>query len=211
MLDLPPPYAEVALREGGDAFERAIAEAEAGAGAGLLIWARRYDLVDCAVLLEPEEALRVARHVIFAGLGAVADALAAISPPEKPLALVWPDRVHFDGGLVGGGRLSWPDGCAEDSRPDWLVFGFTLRTLVPEGIEGTPPAALIDDGFDDFENGPFIESFARHLMLALDDWAQGGAAAAQASWRRYGAIADVADLAAVQRAPSWLEKGEVGR
>lgn len=208
MLDLPPPFTELALREGGDAFERATREAEAGAGAGLLVWVGRYDTADCAVILEPEEALGAARPVLLAGLAAVADALAAICPPEKPLTLVWPDRVVFDGGLVGGGRLAWPEGCGEDARPDWLVFGFTLRVANPVVSEGPPPASLVDEGFDDFENGPFIESFARHLMLALDEWSQGGAEAARASWRRYGKGDATGPL---EQAPTWLVDGEVGR
>ena len=211
MLELPPPYTELALREAGDAMLRAIAEAEAGAGAGLLVWVRRLGSVDCAVLLEPTETLAEARHVLFAGLAAVADSLAAISPPEKPLTLVWPDRVHFDGGLVGGGRLAWPAGCTEADIPAWVVFGFTLRTLADAPDGEVPPAALIDDGFEDFENGPFIESFARHFMLALDDWAQGGPEAAMVSWKRYGEGAMSGDLAPLQQSPTWLVDGEIGR
>ena len=80
MLDLPPPYTEVQLRELGDAFDRALREAAAGAGAGLLVWVKRSDTVDCAVVLEPEETLSEARSVIFAGLVAVADALASYGP-----------------------------------------------------------------------------------------------------------------------------------
>ena len=129
MLTLPPPYTELALREGHDSFDRAVAEARAGAGAGLLVWTKRTGSVEAAVLLEPNEDLTTARQVMAAGLAAVAEALLAISPPEKPLSLVWPDRVLFDGGLVGGGRLAWPEGAADGLVPDWLVFGFTLRTL----------------------------------------------------------------------------------
>jgi hypothetical protein len=211
VLALPPPFTEIALREGGDAMQRARAEAEAGAGAGLLIWVRRPDIVDCAVLLEPEETLAEARHVISAGLAAIADALAAISPPEKPLTLVWPDRVHFDGALVGGAQLAWPEDCLEQDIPAWLIFGFTLRAMAPENTGIEPPAALIDEGFDDFEAGPFIESFARHFMLALDGWAQGGPKAASESFARYGTPGDASHFATSQRNPSWLEHGEVGR
>jgi hypothetical protein len=211
VLALPPPYTEIALREGGDAMQRARAEAEAGAGAGLLIWVRRPDIVECAVLLEPEEKLSEARHVMLSGLAAIADALLAISPPEKPLALVWPDRIHFDGALVGGAQLDWPHDCLEQDLPAWLIFGFTLRAMAPEQNEGAPPAALIDEGFDDFETGPFIESFARHFMLALDGWAQSGPVAARESFSRYGTPGDEADLLSAQRAPTWLVDGEVGR
>ncbi len=208
MLALPPPYTEIALREGGDAFARAMAEAEAGAGAGVLVWVRRSDTVDCAVVLEPEEALASARHVIFAGQVALADALLAISPPEKPLALGWPDTVWFDGGLVGGGRLGWPQNAPEHEIPPFLVYGFTLRAELPRSHGDIPPTALIEEGFDDFATAPFIESFARHLMLVLDTWTHEGAAAVMARWQAYGETRD-GDLAAHLAHPSWLVDGEI--
>jgi biotin-(acetyl-CoA carboxylase) ligase len=207
MLELPPPYSELALREGHDAFVRATAEARHGAGAGLLVWTRRHGSVEAAVVLEPVESLAVARQVLCAGLAAVADALVAISPPEKPLELVWPDRVVFDGGLVGGGALSWPEGCAEGDVPEWLVFGFALRTELDQN-DPNPATALIDEGFDDFENGPFVESFARNFLHALDAWNSEGPDSARRLWRQYG---QDGDLAALSRAPSWLVAGEIAR
>src|SRR4051812_40465836 len=56
-LDLPPGYHPVGLRELGDAFVHGC-DIAAEAGAGTLVWVRRYDLVEFAVVLEPEEALR---------------------------------------------------------------------------------------------------------------------------------------------------------
>ena len=51
-----------------------------------------------------------ARRAFYAGMAALADALAAHAPPEKPIAFDWPDAIRVDGGLVGGARLAWPDG-----------------------------------------------------------------------------------------------------
>ena len=63
-LDLPPGYTLVALREFGDAFAHGC-EIAAEAGAGTLVWVRRYDLVEFAVVLEPDEPLarRAARSL----------------------------------------------------------------------------------------------------------------------------------------------------
>ncbi len=101
-LDLPPPFHAVTLREVGDAFAHAIKIA-ADAGAGTLVHVGRFDLAEFAVVLEPEEPLRTARRAVYAGLTALADALAVHAPPEKPIAFDWPDAVRVDGGLVGGG------------------------------------------------------------------------------------------------------------
>ena len=55
--------------------------------------------------------------------------LAVHAPPEKPMHVDWPDAVRIDNGLVGGGRLAWPEGADEDAPPQWLVFGAMIRTV----------------------------------------------------------------------------------
>src|SRR5215470_11427289 len=127
-LDLPPPFRLVTLREVGDAFKHAQSVA-AAEGAGTLVHVGRFDLVEFAVVLEPEEPLRAARRVLYAGLAALADALAVHAPPEKPIRFDWPDAIRVDGGLVGGGRLAWPSGADDNAPPTWLVFGAMIRTV----------------------------------------------------------------------------------
>jgi len=175
-LDLPPAFRLIALREVGDAFAHAIKVAPEE-GAGTLVYVGRFDLAEFAVVLEPDEPLTTARRALYAGMAALADALAVHAPPEKPIAFDWPDAVRVDGGLVGGGRLAWPQGAAEDAPPDWLVFGAMIRTVaMGDGDPGLRPlsAALEDEGFDDLGSGRLVESFARHLMVAVDSWQEKG-------------------------------------
>lgn len=175
-LDLPPGYTLVALRELGDAFAHARGIA-AEAGAGTLVWVRRYDLVEFAVVLEPDEPLVSARRAFLAGMNALADAIAVHCPPEREIGFDWPDAVRFDGGLLGGGRLAWPDGCAEDEVPDWLVFGVILRAAamshVPE-MQAAAGVSLLSEGFEMVDTNAIIESFSRHLMTAFDRWKERG-------------------------------------
>src|SRR5262245_36769236 len=171
-LDLPPPFRLVTLREVGDAFAHAKAIA-AEAGAGTLVYVGRFDMVEFAVVLEPEEPLRTARRAFFAGLVALRDALVNHAPPELEIAFVWPDAIHVDGGLVGGARLAWPAESDEKAPPDWLVFGAMIRTVAMGADEaGLRPlaAALHDEGFDETGSGRLVESFARHLMVAVEAW-----------------------------------------
>ncbi len=175
-LDLPPAFRLVTLREVGDAFARA-QEIAADEGAGTLVWVGRFDLVEFAVVLEPDEPLRAARRALYAGMAALADALAVHAPPEKPIAFDWPDAIRVDGGLVGGGRLAWPSGAREDAAPPWLVFGASVRTVaMGEGASGLRPleAALEGEGFDDLGWGRLVESFARQLMVLIDAWQESG-------------------------------------
>jgi biotin-(acetyl-CoA carboxylase) ligase len=175
-LDLPPGYTLVPLREYGDAFAHGC-DIAAEAGAGTLVWVRRYDLVEFAVVLEPEEPLRSARRGFFAGMNAIADAIAAHCPPEREVHFGWPDSILFDGGLLGGARLGWPADCGEDDVPAWLVFGVILRTADMAQIGEADAArgvALLNEGFEMVETEAIIGSFARHLLTAFDTWGERG-------------------------------------
>ena len=174
-LDLPPGYTLVALRELGDAFAHAC-EIAAEAGAGTLVWVRRYDLVEFAVVLEPDEPLRSARRAMFAGMNALADAIAHC-PPEREVMFDWPDAVRFDAGLLGGGRLGWPAECTDDAIPEWLVFGAILRAADMAHVgemQAASGVSLLGEGFEMVETDTIIESFTRHLMTAFDRWKERG-------------------------------------
>src|SRR5262245_44575453 len=127
-LDLPPPFRLVTLREVGDAFSHA-ANIAAAEGAGTLVHVGRFDLAEFAVVLEPEEPLKGARRALYAGLAALADALAVHAPPECPITVDWPDAVRVNGGLVGGARLAWPAAGDGDGQPGWAGF----RGVDPRG------------------------------------------------------------------------------
>lgn len=172
-LHLPPGYRPVGLRELGDAFGRA-RQIAAQEGAGTLVWTRRFDLVEAAVVLEPEEPLSSARRAFFAGMNAAADALAAHSPPEKPITFAWPDTILLDGGLVGGVRLAWPEGAREDAIPEWLVLGLMMRLMMHSGPGHRARTSLEAEGFELLEPRELIGGFARHLMVHFDRWREGG-------------------------------------
>jgi biotin-(acetyl-CoA carboxylase) ligase len=175
-FDFPPPFRLVTLREVGDAFHHASSRA-AELGAGTLVFVGRFDVTEFAVVLEPEESLSSARLAFYAGMIALCDALASLAPPEKPIAIDWPDAIRIDGGLVGGGRLAWPHDTDECAVPDWLVFGATIRTASMSGAEaGVNPlaTALEEEGFEDADSGRLLSGFARHLMMTIDHWHQGG-------------------------------------
>ena len=171
-IDLPPPYTLVRLRESGEAFAHAVAIA-GDSGAGTLVYVGRFDLAEFAVVLEPTEPLCSARRAFYAGMVALADALQAYAPPNKPVTIDWPDAIRVDGGLVGGGRLGWPTSTREDETPPWLVFGGMIRTVAMSETEaGVHPlaSALQEEGFGEVGAVEVTESFARHLMVAFDRW-----------------------------------------
>ena len=184
VLDLPPPYRAIALREVGDAFAHAGAIAREE-GAGTLVWVRRYDTVEFAVVLEPDEPLVGARRALYAAMNAAADALALHGPPEKPLAFAWPDTILLDGGILGGARLAWPAAALESETPDWLVIGLVLRITLaharptergahPLDQAVTRGTSLEIEGFEMMDGAALIGGFARHFMVQVDRWQDKG-------------------------------------
>ena len=90
-LDLPSVFRLITVREAGDAFTHAMKLLDKSAGT--LIWARRFQLAEFAVVLEPSEPLAQARLVFFAAMNALADTLAVHCPPAKPVALIIPSST----------------------------------------------------------------------------------------------------------------------
>jgi len=171
--DLPSLFDPVfALREGGDAFARAVALAPER-GAGTLVWVRAYARAEAAVVLEPEMPLGPARLAFHAAASALANALASLGPPELGVALRWPGTAVVNGGECGSVRMASPPGAAEDAVPDWLVVGMELRLAFPTAYEpGRAPelTSLEEGGFEGVGPADLTAAWARHLMSGLDEW-----------------------------------------
>jgi biotin-(acetyl-CoA carboxylase) ligase len=181
---LPPPYHAVRLREFGDAFAHAVTLAPQR-GAGTLVYVGRFDLAEFAVVLEPTDPLAKGRRVFYAGMAALADAIAAAAPPETAIHIEWPDALYVNWALVGGGRLAWPAKTGAGNVPEWLVFGATIRTASSTGVDpGLTPdlTALDQEGFAEISSNNIIEGFARNLMLLLNDWQEGRFTAVRKSY-----------------------------
>jgi len=185
-IRLPPPFRLVRLREVGDAFAYAKTNA-AEDGAGTLVFVGRFDLAEFALVLEPDEPLRLARRTFYACMAALADTLAAHAPPDTEIRIDWPDSVSVNRGLVGGGQMAWPAGADENEPPAWLAFGAMVRLVSMTGTDGGLhpfSAALEDEGFDESGAERLIDSYARHFMVMLDAWREQGFAAVAKSYLR---------------------------
>ncbi len=168
----PPLFSPVRLREREDAFARACAEA-GEAGAGTIYHVGRFDLIECAVVFEPDEPLAGARRVVLAGMNALAETIAADCPPERTIRFAYPAGIVFDEGLVGGARLAWPEGTEDTDVPEWLVFALMVRTasLQDLGFVADPALTTLEEsGFRDIDPEGFVARFCRHLMVEIDEW-----------------------------------------
>ncbi|MCO6417226.1 biotin/lipoate--protein ligase family protein [Siccirubricoccus sp. KC 17139] len=143
-------------------------------GAGCLTWVSAYARAEAAVVLEPELPLAQARLAFHAAANALADAVAALGPPERAVALRWPGRLLVEGGECGCVRLAAPPGAATEAVPDWLVVGMELRLAFPEGhAPGETPdqTSLFEEGFPvELDAAALTAAWARHLMAGLEEW-----------------------------------------
>lgn len=181
---LPPGFTLVSLPPARPAFEHACQNA-GDLGAATLVRSTRTDLLEFAVVLEPDQPLATARLSHYVAMNAMADALSVHCPPEKPIRFAWPDGFVFDLGLLGGGRCAWPAGCGEEAVPDWIVFGVMLRAASPDRGEYDPSRvglSMEEAGFEDLDHADLIEAFCRHLMLNVHRWNSDGPKAAVRRW-----------------------------
>lgn len=186
-FDLPPSFSWVAPRAGTPVHAFAC-EIAPRLGAGTLTSRIGPGHVELAVVLEPEEPLRLARRAVLTCMAALADAVGACAPPEKPVTLIYPDAIAFDGARLGGGRLAWPSGCREDEVPDWLVFSAMLiASKSHAGDPGLTPdsTALDEEGFEPGAPDAILEAFARYLLLGFDAVRDRGFAAWADRYRRW--------------------------
>jgi hypothetical protein len=164
---LPPGFELITLRERANAHEEAVRQIERGAGT--LFWARRYEVAEFALILEPEEPIESAIRAFYLGMNALADTLSTHAPPDKSVTINFPDALLLDNGLIGGGRIEIVGDC--------LVFSGMIRTSIVGILEtGTVAGAtsLEDEGGEMLDAGEIIASFSRHFMANLHDYLTDG-------------------------------------
>jgi hypothetical protein len=172
-VHLPPPFT-LHRTDLGDVLAEGVRLAP-DEGAGTLVLHQSPGLLAMAVVLEPEQPLAEAQLAFLLGMTALADALAAHCPPERPVRLIWPDQVLYDGARLGGGRFATAPGCAQDAVPDWMVFAAELiadRDHLEEPGRYPGSTSLKEEAFDPAED--IASTFASYLMLYFDRWKHEG-------------------------------------
>lgn len=182
-LDLPPLLDAVAAPRGGTVLQRAIEGAASHRfEAGTFLHRIGPERVSFALVMEPEvEASRAAAMLMLAQV-AIADAVAAIAPPETTLALRWSGDVLLNGAVAAtlDGAMA---ACRDDEVPDWLAVGAIMR-LADEREGGTDPGrtTLRAELGHAAEPTALLEAIARHWMLWLHRWESEGLAPIARQW-----------------------------
>ena len=146
-------------------------------GAGDVLWARRADRMEFALVLEPDVSAATALQMAPLALVAVAETLGALAPPQVAVEFRWPSLILVNGGVAGAVELALAD-TAADERPAWLVVGISLALEADarDGAPGRHPdrTTLDQEGGGDITSAAMLEALAPRLLAWLDTWSHGG-------------------------------------
>lgn len=193
---LPPAYRLVQLDEVDSTNSEAKRRASEGAEDGTLVWARRqtagygrqgrhWDSAEgnlyLSVVTRPDCALAEAAQLSFLTALALGDAVGSVVPPMIEVTYKWPNDVLFNG-RKGAGILLESKG-NDAGGLEWLVIG------VGANVTSFPTEARFPATSLHFEGCPtsvaavdLLEAFSRHLLTWINDWLDGGFAAARQAW-----------------------------
>ena len=149
----------------------AIAQAERGVEAGLLVWSQTEERLRAALVLAPDTPLEQAMAGLVACAVGMQNALGVLAPPETALHIDWTGDLLLNGAHVGGLRAIAPDTQPQDV-PLWMVVTLDLTVSLPDSLEpGQTPdwTALDQEGCGDVEPIALLESWARHSLLWLNE------------------------------------------
>ncbi len=175
----PPLITGHAVVTGDDVFAGAVAGARAGKlEAGDLLWSLAPDVLDVAVVLEPDVPRAATAQAAFVAQVAFSECFGALSPPEVALTFGWPMTLNLNGARVGGLRMAVADNDDDIGAPHWIVLGLKA-TLQDEGASPDPglnpdKTSFVEEGCGDIAATQLVESFAHHLLTWFHTWEEDG-------------------------------------
>jgi len=183
---LPPLYR--LHRTQPDADMRALGRrhGDGGGEPGTVFWSPRADRFQAAMILAPENPLRVAALAVYLGMLALGDALGSLIPPGIDVTFLWPNRINLNGARLGAVELDVPRGITPATTPDWLVLSFDLA--ITGGPEATADSIdvnvtnLVDEGCGEVTSGALLEALARHALTWSNRWHDDGFAPLRPAW-----------------------------
>ncbi|MGH6928515.1 MAG: biotin/lipoate--protein ligase family protein [Dongiaceae bacterium] len=190
---LPPLYRLAAVDAGSNAFAQAVGLAAGTSQDGTVVWSRRSDRLDCAIVFRPEAPLPEALPVVYPVALGLGDAIGALAPPVTAVHFRWPDRIEVNGAFAGGLRAGWAGGMATEDTTGWLVVGVCVLVASPQA-PSAERTTLQDEGCMDMTTTGLLESFSRHALAWINRWQDDGFDPVREAWlsRAAGLSGDVA-------------------
>ena len=178
-----PPLFKGQDAQGGDPFAMAIAAAEVGCDAGLVIFDLAADRLRAAIVFAPDLTLADAAVILpVCGVG-LQNAIGALGPPEVSVQFGWDGTVYVNGGRCGVLRIAASG--TPDVEPDWLVIELTLSLWPDSDVTGLQPdqTALYAEGCAEIDAISLLEAWARHTLVGINTWTDSGTAQIHREWQ----------------------------
>ncbi len=192
---LPSFYRLVAHEQIDSTNEEAKRLAATGAAAGTLIWAgeqlagrgrrgRRWASppgnLYVSLLLRPACPPAQACQLNFVAAVALAEAVSALLPTDRPVTLKWPNDVLIRGAKVSGILLE--ASAALDRSIDWLVIGVGVNVGSHPADTPYPATSLQREGAADATAAAVLQAFAERFQAWYETWRSEGFAPVRARW-----------------------------
>ena len=169
---LPPAFQLIRLDREVAAFERAIRAAPRGIEHGTVYWSERADLLDMALVLEPEAPASASLEAVHLLTVAGSEALAQLVPAALPVACAWPGELLLDDARLGGVRAAMAPTIDPAAPPPWLVLGLRLRLDPFGGASDNKTAAAL------------LEAVTRNFLRWTNRTLEDGPAPVRAAWNQ---------------------------
>jgi len=184
---LPPLLSKEKVSKEIDAFQKAISSAKISE-TGTVFYSEKNDMVDIAILLNPEVNQKKCNHMIYVLTVAAGDAIGALAPPEVIVTNSFPGYIYLNKGEAGVVNFAIDIQKKEDQIPEWLVLGFKLKLKQFDDIEqdhlDPDITSLETEGAGFISRTRMIESVSRHFLAWLNQWEEEGFAPVVKMWNQ---------------------------
>ncbi len=184
---LPPLLTPEKVSKNIDVFQKAISSTKTS-DIGTVFYSEKNEIVDIAILLNPEVSQKKCNQMVYVLTVAVGDAIGALAPPEVIVTHSFPGYIFLNKGEAGIVNFALDDQKKDDHVPEWLVLGFKLKIKQPGDINQDHPdpdiTSLATEGAGFISRTRLIESICRHFLAWLNQWEEEGFAPVVKMWNQ---------------------------
>ncbi len=184
---LPPLLKAEKVSKEVNVFKKAISSIEKS-DTGTVFYSERSDIVDIAILLNPEINKNKCNQIIYVMMVAAGDAIGALAPPEVLVSYSFPGYIYLNRGEAGVINYAIDNQKNDDQIPEWLILGLKLKLKQSENIEQDHPdpsvTSLETEGAGFISRTRMIESVCRHFLAWLNQWEEEGFAPVVKMWNQ---------------------------
>ncbi len=182
---LPPLLSAEKVSNDIDVFQKAISSATTSE-TGTVFYSEKNEMVDIAILLNPEVNQKKCNQMLYVLIVAAGDAIGALAPPEVMVTHSFPGYIYLNKGEAGVVNFAIDSQNEENQVPEWLVLGLKLKLKQFEDMEKDHPdpdiTSLETEGAGFISRIRLIESICRHFLAWINQWEEDGFAPVVKMW-----------------------------